>query len=165
MPYALGGALALGVAGVPRGTKDVDVNVFVDESEAPRVMDALAELGIAFQRDACRAQAKDDGMFVGSWDGMRIGTFVPSIPFSHEAAKTVVTVTVDGWSGRFLAPEVHTTSECSRGTTSWRGSRRRRVDATRSASLAGDAREEPRGLPPGVLGGLQVAGVLAGRAR
>lgn len=27
--HALGGALALGVAGVPRGTKDVDVNVFV----------------------------------------------------------------------------------------------------------------------------------------
>ena len=29
IPYALGGALALAVAGVPRGTRDVDVNVFV----------------------------------------------------------------------------------------------------------------------------------------
>jgi hypothetical protein len=27
--YAIGGALALAVAGVPRGTADVDVNVFV----------------------------------------------------------------------------------------------------------------------------------------
>ena len=28
VPYALGGALALGAHGVPRGTLDVDVNVF-----------------------------------------------------------------------------------------------------------------------------------------
>lgn len=105
LPHALGGALALGVAGVPRGTKDVDVNVFVDDDRVPAVMDALAPLGIAFHRDACIAQARNDGMFVGSWDGMRIDIFVPSIPFSHEAGRTVVTVTVDGWTGRFLAPE------------------------------------------------------------
>ena len=105
LPYALGGALALGVAGVPRGTKDVDVNVFVDEDRVPAVLDALAALGIAFQRDACLTRARHDGMFVGSWDGMRIDIFVPSIPFSHEAGRTVVSITVDGWTGRFLAPE------------------------------------------------------------
>jgi hypothetical protein len=31
LPYAIGGALALAIAGVPRGTADVDLNVFVDE--------------------------------------------------------------------------------------------------------------------------------------
>jgi len=44
-------------------------------------------------------------MFIGSWDGMRIGVFVPSIPFSREARATVRAITVDGWTGRFLAPE------------------------------------------------------------
>lgn len=29
VPYAIGGALAFGVWGTPRGTLDVDVNVFV----------------------------------------------------------------------------------------------------------------------------------------
>jgi len=32
MSYAIGGALALAIAGVPRGTADVDVNVFVPEA-------------------------------------------------------------------------------------------------------------------------------------
>jgi hypothetical protein len=32
IPYAIGGALALAVAGVPRGTADVDINVFVSSA-------------------------------------------------------------------------------------------------------------------------------------
>jgi hypothetical protein len=36
---------------------------------------------------------------------MRIDVFVPSIPFSDEAGRTLVTVTVDDWTGRFLSPE------------------------------------------------------------
>ena len=103
--YAIGGALALGVAGVPRGTKDVDINLFVGMEELPRAMDALASLGIELNREHALARAERDGMFVGIWDGMRIDVFVPSIPFSHEAGETVRTITVDGWTGRFLAPE------------------------------------------------------------
>jgi len=41
LPYALGGALALGVHGVPRGTLDVAVNVFVADDELPRVIRCL----------------------------------------------------------------------------------------------------------------------------
>lgn len=98
-------ALALGVAGVPRGTKDVDVNVFVDDDALPGVIDALRGVGIVFDRAEALAHAARDGMFIGDWDGMRIDVFVPSIPFAHEAGRTAITVTVDGWSGRFLAPE------------------------------------------------------------
>lgn len=105
-PYAIGGALALGVAGIPRGTLDVDVNVFVDESRVPALIDALRTLGIELDRPAAIARAKRDGMFVGRWDVLRIDVFVPSIPFSDEAARTRVRVTSDdGWSGWFLAPE------------------------------------------------------------
>lgn len=69
IPHALGGALALGVAGVPRGTKDVDVNVFVSLDALGGVIDALAALGIAIDRAAASARAARDGKFVGSWDG------------------------------------------------------------------------------------------------
>ncbi len=103
--YAIGGALALGVAGVPRGTKDVDVNVFCSPSENGKVIDALASIGIHIERDAAIARAARDGMFVGDWDGMRIDVFVPSIPFSDEAERTRMQVTVDGWTGSFLSPE------------------------------------------------------------
>lgn len=108
IPYALGGALALGVAGVPRGTKDVDVNVFVEPEQFGAVLDALSTLGIALDRPAALARAERDGMFVGMWDGMRIDVFVPSIPFSDEAARTRVRVSVDDWSGWFLSPEAIT---------------------------------------------------------
>lgn len=103
--YAIGGALALGVAGVPRGTRDVDVNLFVTPSELPDAIATLASLGIELNRDHAIARAERDGMFIGMWDGMRIDVFVPSIPFSHEAGETAVTISVDGWTGRFLSPE------------------------------------------------------------
>lgn len=107
-PHAIGGALALGVAGVPRGTKDVDINVFVDDDDVPAVIEVLRTLGVELDPPAARARARRDGMFVGLWDGMPIDVFVPSIPFSHEAARTAVSVTVDGWTGRFLSPEAIT---------------------------------------------------------
>ena len=43
--HAFGGALALGFAGSPRGTADVDVNVFLAPREISAVSDALAGLG------------------------------------------------------------------------------------------------------------------------
>ncbi len=104
--YAIGGALALAVAGVPRGTVDVDINVFVEESDVEAVARVLADLGIAIDGDTAVARARRDGMFTGSWDGMRIDVFVPSIPFSREAERTRIRVAgPDGWAGWFLSPE------------------------------------------------------------
>jgi hypothetical protein len=106
LPYAIGGALALAIAGVPRGTADVDINVFVDISQAAKVMATLAGIGIALDEAAALQKLQRDGMFVGRWDGMRIDVFMPSIPFSDEAARTRIRVTDDaGWSGWFLSAE------------------------------------------------------------
>jgi hypothetical protein len=103
--HAIGGALALAIAGVPRGTADVDVNVFVTEERVPSVIALLAGLGIEIPA-AAEEQARQRGMFVGRWDGMRIGVFLPSIPFAFEAERTRVRVTDEsGWSGWFLSAE------------------------------------------------------------
>jgi hypothetical protein len=103
--YAIGGALALAIAGVPRGTADVDVNVFVPEARVGDVIAVLARLGIDFSKDTIE-QARREGMFIGRWDGMRIDVFLPSIPFSFEAERCRVRVTDDsGWSGWFLSAE------------------------------------------------------------
>ncbi len=107
--YALGGALALGAHGVPRGTLDVDVNVFAEESDLPRVFAALRALGIEIAKDTAMARARRDGMFVGRWDGMRIDVFTPSIPFSLEAARTRVQIAApDGGADWFLSAEALT---------------------------------------------------------
>lgn len=44
LPHAFGGALALGYIAEPRGTVDIDVNVFVPVEEIGRVEDALRGL-------------------------------------------------------------------------------------------------------------------------
>jgi hypothetical protein len=106
LPYAIGGALALAVAGVPRGTLDVDLNVFVGEERLPEVVTALRGLGLDIDGITAAVQARRDGMFVARWDGMRVDVFLPSIPFAHEAAKTRIRVTdATGWSGWFLQAE------------------------------------------------------------
>jgi hypothetical protein len=106
LPYAIGGALALAIAGVPRGTADVDVNLFVPEERVADVSAALRPLGIEIDAGAAAARARRDGMFVGLWDGMRIDVFLPSIPFAREAERTRIRVTDEtGWAGWFLSAE------------------------------------------------------------
>lgn len=105
-PYAIGGALALAIAGVPRGTADVDINVFVPVEQTAAVIEALRALGIETDREAALERSRRDGMFVGRWDGMRIDVFLPSIPFSSEAERTRIRVSDEsGWSGWFLSAE------------------------------------------------------------
>ena len=58
LPYAIGGALALAIAGVPRGTADVDINVFVPEERVPDAIAVLAKLGIEIP-EAATTQARE----------------------------------------------------------------------------------------------------------
>ena len=104
--YAIGGALALAIAGVPRGTADVDINVFVSDDRIPEVVELLKRLGIEIDLETAKTKARQDGMFVARWDGMRIDVFLPSIPFALEAERTRIRVTdAAGWSGWFLSAE------------------------------------------------------------
>ena len=84
LPYAIGGALALGFYAPPRATVDVDVNVFVAPSQGfDRTLSALAKTGFVPEGDvdALRDQACSEGQFRGRLDGMRVDVFVPAIDF------------------------------------------------------------------------------------
>ncbi|MBM4268206.1 MAG: hypothetical protein FJ144_16605 [Deltaproteobacteria bacterium] len=106
LPYAIGGALALAIAGVPRGTADVDLNLFIPDTRIGEAIAALAGLGIDAASEAAESQARREGMFIARWDGMRIDVFLPSIPFAAEAERTRIHVKdAEGWSGWFLSPE------------------------------------------------------------
>lgn len=105
IPHAIGGALAMGVHGYPRGTLDVDVNVFVQLDQLDRVLDVLHEQGLSVDDDEARARAERDGMFVARLHGMRVDVFVPSIPFSWEAERTRVQLHQGERAYWFLAPE------------------------------------------------------------
>lgn len=105
IPYALGGALALGVWGIPRGTHDVDVNVFVSDAELPTLLEALRDLGIEIDEDAARMASRERGLIVVRHRGMRVDLFTPSIDFSWEAERTRKRHTVEGRGVWFLSAE------------------------------------------------------------
>ena len=103
--YAIGGAIALGIWAEPRGTYDVDINLFIDHTGLDSALDVLAAAGVAVDRAvAHRADAQGD-VIVGRYAGMRIDLFTPSIPFAWEAARTVRRLAGPNSSVNYLAPE------------------------------------------------------------
>lgn len=105
VPYAIGGAIALGIWGVPRGTVDVDVNAFVELDELPPVIAILRSLGIEIDPERAKTEAADRGMFIGQWEGMRIDVFTPSIEFSREALRTRARRKAGGFEAWYLSAE------------------------------------------------------------
>ena len=85
--YCLGGAIAYGQYGIPRATKDVDVNIFLDPPELDPALEALREIGVEIPNNA-KEEAETEGLVVAHWGGYRIDLFTPSIPFSSEAERT-----------------------------------------------------------------------------
>jgi hypothetical protein len=105
IPYALGGALAYGIWGIPRATLDVDVNVFVEDAELGRVADALRSLGIAVDHERLVRESAAKGMSV-VWFGIyRIDLFTPSIAFSRQAERTRRRIVIDQQPVDFLSAE------------------------------------------------------------
>lgn len=103
--YALGGALALGAAGLPRGTLDVDINVFVGPNGLAPVFDALRAVGASLDDGRAGDEAVREGMF-NAWVGAyRVDVFVPSIPFSWEAERTKLPVNSPSGELYFLSAE------------------------------------------------------------
>jgi hypothetical protein len=90
VPYAIGGAIAYGLWGDPRGTHDVDLNLFVDHDGLDAALDVLEAAGVVLDRDAAHRADQEGDVIVGWCEGMRVDLFTPSIPFAWEAMKTRV---------------------------------------------------------------------------
>lgn len=85
IPHAIGGALALAYWTLdPRGTSDIDVNVFVPVAEAERGLAALPP-GVAQPRGAA-AKVKRDGQIRLWWEGTPVDLFFDYAPVHADAA-------------------------------------------------------------------------------
>lgn len=104
-PCAIGGALALGVWGVPRATLDVDLDVFVDPVDYERLADVLSAAGLTFDRATLLRQANEGSTLVARLGAWRIDLFVPTIPFYALAERRVRTVSFLGTEVPFLDAE------------------------------------------------------------
>ena len=105
IPYALGGALALGVWGFPRATQDVDLNIFATLEHLDEVFDVLLASGCELDRTQSKQRAYDRGDFVARWQGVRIDIFVPSIPLHASAERRVRQGPLLGRPAWYLSPE------------------------------------------------------------
>jgi hypothetical protein len=99
--HAFGGAIALAYCvEEPRGTRDLDVNIFVDATEAGRVLAALP--GPVRVRKKDIAQVERDGQARLDWDGTPIDVFMNNVPLHEAVASSVVWVPLEGRSAPVL---------------------------------------------------------------
>ncbi len=108
LPYAIGGAIALGFYAVPRATVDLDINVFAVPPEAlPQTLSALAEAGFVADEDADSLQqrATSEGQFRGHLSGLRVDVFVPAIAYYAELATRRRQIVLLGRPAWILGPE------------------------------------------------------------
>jgi hypothetical protein len=95
IPHAFGGAVALAYCvEEPRGTRDLDVNIFVDAATARRTL-AHLPAGVKVT-DGDVATVEQDGQTRLYWDGVPIDVFLNNVPLHEAVANDVVWVPLAG---------------------------------------------------------------------
>jgi len=95
LPHAFGGAIALAYCvQEPRGTRDLDVNIFVDAAKAENVLAALP-VGVRVDIDDVEKVVRD-GQTRLFWDGVPVDVFLNNMPLHEEIANGVVWVDMQG---------------------------------------------------------------------
>ncbi len=103
LPHAFGGAIALAYwTEEPRGTRDLDVNVFVPQREADRVLDGLPA-GIHADSEA-RARLMSTGQARLWWDDTPVDVFLDYHPVHAAAAGHLAWVPFEGRDIPVLGP-------------------------------------------------------------
>jgi hypothetical protein len=95
LAHAFGGAIALAYCvEEPRGTRDLDVNIFTPAENAERVLDAMPA-GVEVTEKAI-GQVLRDGQTRLFWAGVPVDLFLNNHPFHEEVAEGVVWVPLEG---------------------------------------------------------------------
>ena len=94
--HAVGGAIALGFHAEPRGTLDVDMNVFVAADAPEAALQALSNHGVSVDfAEAHEAIASRGDLFL-EHRGCRLDLFFNSIPFQEAASRRTQEVVLLG---------------------------------------------------------------------
>ena len=95
LPHAFGGAIALAYCvQEPRGTRDLDVNIFVDAEKAADVLAALPK-GVRVEEDDVEKVIRE-GQARLFWDGVPVDVFLNNLPLHEEVANGVLWVDLQG---------------------------------------------------------------------
>lgn len=103
LPHAFGGAIALAYCTLdPRGTSDIDVNVFVPVAEYDRVLAALPD-GVVHSQDDVETLVRD-GQVRLWWDGTPVDLFLDYAAVHADAALNRRLVEFEGTEIPVLGP-------------------------------------------------------------
>jgi hypothetical protein len=95
IPHAFGGAIALAYCTEePRGTRDLDVNIFVDVAKAERTLACLPD-GVRVTEEDVQ-KVRRDGQARLDWDGIPVDVFLNNVPLHEAVAGSVVWVPLAG---------------------------------------------------------------------
>jgi hypothetical protein len=95
LPHAFGGAIALAYCvQEPRGTRDLDVNIFVDAGRAADVLAALPD-GVRVEKGDVEKVIRE-GQTRLFWDGVPVDVFLNNMPLHEEVANGVLWVDLQG---------------------------------------------------------------------
>ena len=93
--HAFGGAIALAYCTEePRGTRDLDVNIFVDAAKAGPTLACLPQGVTVTAEDV--AKVERDGQTRLDWDGTPVDVFLNNLPLHQAVAAGVVWVPLAG---------------------------------------------------------------------
>ena len=84
--YALGGAIALGYWGSPRGTVDVDITFFLPPEKRSDCVWLLQDIGCDFSSTKAAESLREHGFCRVTFAGRDVDVFLPNIPF-YELAR------------------------------------------------------------------------------
>lgn len=106
IPYAVGGAIALGYYAEPRATVDIDVNIFLGEDGAERVLNVIRGLGAEFDLRKMLARVRAEGQVRLPWDPVpEIDLFFSTVPFHDACQERARRVPFDGGEIAVLSAE------------------------------------------------------------
>jgi hypothetical protein len=95
LAHAFGGAIALAYCTEePRGTRDLDVNIFVDAARAEATLAGLPE-GVVVSEESIAAVLRD-GQARLRWDDIPVDVFLNNMPLHEAVAGAVVWVPLEG---------------------------------------------------------------------
>jgi len=85
--YALGGAIALGYWGTPRGTVDVDLTIYLPPEQPSQCVSLLRDIGCTVSAAEATESLREHGFCRVTFFGTRVDVFLPIIPFYKEARR------------------------------------------------------------------------------
>ena len=90
--HAFGGAIALAYYATPRGTVDIDLNVFVGTDQAARVFDVIEPLGVDTAGASESSELRDRGQIRLHWEHTPLDLFFAYDPLHESCLERIASV-------------------------------------------------------------------------